>query len=138
MTAAPLPEQAVDPQVLELIRECDATAYPDGDRFACGCRMILDPIRWALCDYHDGINVGLAMAAPEIERLRDWKESALVQLSAWDEVFEALGRPGPLGRSMQENALVEIQRLVGGGAKCACGNPATTTVHGVPTCGDDR
>lgn len=110
-----LPEEAVDPQVLVLIREGGATATHDGDRFECGCRMILGPIRWVLCGYHDGINVGLAMAAPEIERLRDWKESALVQLSAWDEVYEALGRPGPLGRSMQENALVEIQRLRGEG-----------------------
>lgn len=61
-----------------------------------------------LVDYRDPTKL---TAEQEVERLRDWKESALVQLSAWDEVFEELGRPGPLGRSKQENCLAEIRRL---------------------------
>lgn len=32
-------------------------------------------------------------------------------LSAWEKVWQAAGRPGPLGRSMAENTADEIARL---------------------------
>lgn len=37
--------------------------------------------------------------ASELERLRRWKAEAIPVLSAWDKVFDALGRPGGLGQS---------------------------------------
>ena len=46
----------------------------------------------------------------EIAELRAWKESALVVLSEWDRVHEALGSPGPLGMSKATCSLVEIER----------------------------
>jgi hypothetical protein len=47
----------------------------------------------------------------ELERLRAWKESAVQVLNEWDLVFDALGRPGPLGGSKAASALTEVRRL---------------------------
>lgn len=47
----------------------------------------------------------------EVERLAEWKRSAIGVLAAWDAVFDALGQPGPLGGSKAENALAEVERL---------------------------
>ena len=49
----------------------------------------------------------------EVERLAEWKRSAIGVLAAWDAVFDALGQPGPLGGSKAENALAEVERLRG-------------------------
>ena len=38
-------------------------------------------------------------ATAEIERLRSWKAEATEVLGSWEEVWEALGRPGRLGES---------------------------------------
>ena len=43
--------------------------------------------------------------------LRAWKESAMSVLAEWDRVHDALGRPGPLGRSLALNTLAEVERL---------------------------
>ena len=51
-----------------------------------------------------------AQAARNTE-LERWKAEALVVLGQWDEVWEALGRPGPLGSSKAVEALTEAHRL---------------------------
>lgn len=50
----------------------------------------------------------LAAAAQDLLR---WKDEALTVLSQWEKVWQAAGRPGPLGRSMAENTADEIARL---------------------------
>lgn len=40
-----------------------------------------------------------------------WKDEALTVLGQWEKVWQAAGRPGPLGRSMAENTAAEIARL---------------------------
>ena len=47
----------------------------------------------------------------ETADLRGWKDSAMAVLADWDRVFDALGQPGPLGRSKAANALAELDRL---------------------------
>ena len=47
----------------------------------------------------------------ETADLRAWKESAMSVLAEWDRVHDALGRPGPLGRSLALNTLAEVERL---------------------------
>ena len=49
--------------------------------------------------------------ATRITELERWKAEALVVLGQWDEVWEALGRPGPLGSSKAVEALTEAHRL---------------------------
>lgn len=56
-------------------------------------------------------DVAVAELEAEIERLRGWKESAMSVMAEWDAVFEALGRPGPLGGSKATSALAEVERL---------------------------
>lgn len=50
----------------------------------------------------------LARAADRIEALEAWKESATRILGAWDEVWVALGQPGPLGTSRAAASLAAI------------------------------
>lgn len=38
-----------------------------------------------------------------------WKAEAIVLLNEWDEVWEALGEPGPLGASKAKNVLRYIE-----------------------------
>lgn len=40
----------------------------------------------------------------ELERLRAWKAEAMEVLGQWEQVWEAAGRPGPLGGSKAEAA----------------------------------
>lgn len=47
----------------------------------------------------------------ELQDLVRWKDEALTVLSAWEKVWQAAGRPGPLGRSMADNTAAEIARL---------------------------
>lgn len=51
-------------------------------------------------------------AARNAEELRGWKDSALHVLGQWEAVYEALGSPGPLGRSKAANALDEVDCLL--------------------------
>lgn len=47
---------------------------------------------------------------PKIDRLRDWKESAMRVLSDWDAVWEAAGQPGALGSSKARAVELLIRR----------------------------
>lgn len=47
----------------------------------------------------------------EHERLHRWKREASEVMSKWEAVWEALGRPGKLGRSKAEGALAEVENL---------------------------
>jgi hypothetical protein len=60
-----LPEQAVDPLVLDHITQALGLVAQHGsvDNHPCGCRWNDLTGRWHLCRYHDGMNDGLAMAA---------------------------------------------------------------------------
>ena len=50
-------------------------------------------------------------AVEVIERLRGWKADALVVMADEDRVWQAAGRPGPLGASKSECVIAEIERL---------------------------
>lgn len=56
-------------------------------------------------------SVECAEAADEVERLRDWKEQAILVISRWDDMWELVGRPGPLGASRPANVRALIERL---------------------------
>ena len=51
-------------------------------------------------------------ARDTIDRLTEWKDSATRVLTEWERVFEALGRPGPLGGSKASNTLAEVDHLI--------------------------
>lgn len=53
----------------------------------------------------------LRAAATELRRLEAWKREALIALAEWDEVFDALGRPGQWGASKAESARAEVERI---------------------------
>lgn len=106
-----LPEQAVDPAVTAHIRRGLAAGNIDGAVYPCGCQHLDLANSWRLCQYHDGLNDGLAMRATELLQLRAWKREAMAVLGAWEKVWEALGSPGPLGGLKSTNALTEAQRL---------------------------
>ena len=73
----------------------------DDSRTGCDCHA---PTMWAAAD-------ALEAQATRITELERWKAEALVVLGQWDEVWEALGRPGPLGSSKAVEALTEAHRL---------------------------
>lgn len=50
-------------------------------------------------------------AIEENAQLRDWKRQASSVLSEWDQVHDALGRPGALGQSVPEACRAEVDRL---------------------------
>lgn len=47
----------------------------------------------------------------ENARLAEWKESATQVLGEWDAVWEAAGKPGPLGSSKADNTRWAVERL---------------------------
>lgn len=51
------------------------------------------------------------MTDTELEQLRRWKAEAAEVLTRWEDVWQALGRPGPLGRPKSEGVLAEVTRL---------------------------
>ena len=53
-------------------------------------------------------------AADEVERLRRWKAEAMTVLADWEAVYEAAGKPGPLGVSKARAVLAEVERLRAG------------------------
>lgn len=61
-----MPESAIDTAVLEHIEGLLAPAdLIDMAPASCGCQWANpEGTRWWLCQYHDGMNDGLAMAAP--------------------------------------------------------------------------
>lgn len=46
----------------------------------------------------------------QVRYLKRWQREALVVLDEWEEVWEEMGRPGPMGRSKAKNVLDEIKR----------------------------
>lgn len=52
-----------------------------------------------------------AVGYAEQERLHRWKREACEVMTKWEAVWEALGRPGELGRSKAEGALAEVENL---------------------------
>lgn len=48
--------------------------------------------------------------AGELERLRQWKQEALIVLAEWEKVWEVAGRPGRLGASKAQATLDYIAR----------------------------
>ena len=48
----------------------------------------------------------------ELARLEGWKSEAMEVLTKWDEVFDALDKPGALGASKADAALAEVNRRV--------------------------
>lgn len=47
----------------------------------------------------------------EFDRLTVWKAEALEVLAEWEQVYESLGSPGPLGASKAKAALAAVERL---------------------------
>lgn len=48
----------------------------------------------------------------ERDRLAAWKREAIMVLTEWEAVFQALGAPGRLGESKAAASLAAIRRLV--------------------------
>lgn len=48
----------------------------------------------------------------EVTRLRRWKAEASAVLSGWERVYDALGKPGPLGESKAKASEAEVLRLL--------------------------
>lgn len=45
----------------------------------------------------------------ELQQLRRWKDEALAVLNEWEQVWEALGRPGQLGESKAAAVLQHVR-----------------------------
>lgn len=52
-----------------------------------------------------------AVERAEVKRLSRWKREAMEVLDQWEAVWEALGRPGPLGGRKSAAVLAEVERL---------------------------
>jgi hypothetical protein len=74
-----------------------------------------DPASWALSSREGAEHFAATLNRPdltaEVERLRGWKASAITVISEWEDVWVALGKPGPLGASKAANTLAEVERL---------------------------
>jgi len=53
----------------------------------------------------------VADLAAQTAELRAWKREASAVLDEWERVFNALGRPGPLGHSKPANVLEQVEAL---------------------------
>lgn len=62
-------------------------------------------------DFEHSFKRAIAAKDAEIERLRAWKESAMLVLGEWDGTFAACGSPGKLGESKAKAVRAEIARL---------------------------
>lgn len=70
---------------------------------------------WALVD-NGGVSlpaVSMIEAADALDSLEHWKDEAIEVLTGWERVWEACGRPGPLGASKADNVGAYIIRLAG-------------------------
>jgi hypothetical protein len=47
----------------------------------------------------------------ELDRLREWKESAIAVMNEWERVWEAAGRPGKLGGSKAASVQAFLEQL---------------------------
>lgn len=84
------------------------------DEFAVRC----DSARLVERGYESQDVVDAARAAarllrevPADEDAAHWKAQALEVIDGWERVFDALGKPGPLGAFKSSNALAEVERL---------------------------
>lgn len=70
-------------------------------------------------EYFRRVTVPVDLTPENVETIkaRAWKTEALTVLAAWDEVWEALGRPGPLGSSKAAGALDEVEAMKQGVAE---------------------
>lgn len=77
---------------------------------ACGPADLLPGLAMMADDLNaaEGENNGLSV---EVDRLSAWKHSAMAVLAEWDDVWEAAGKPGPLGTSKAESTRTRIERL---------------------------
>lgn len=66
-----------------------------------------------LADDRESLLGQLNAAKGELEQLRAWKAEAMEVLASWEKVWEAAGRPGPLGQS---KALAVALLFIDGGA----------------------
>lgn len=53
----------------------------------------------------------VADLAAQTAELRAWKREASAVLAEWERVFNALGRPGPLGHSKPANVLAQVEAI---------------------------
>jgi hypothetical protein len=70
-----------------------------------------DHVKWPDSTPDDQTIDDLRAAAAELRRLRSWKASAMNVLREWDDVWEALDRPGPLAGSKATNSLRAVRHL---------------------------
>jgi hypothetical protein len=65
-----LPEDAVAPQVIDLIKATGVRSVEQWgyDIYHCGCAHRFTDHHWVPCKYHDGMNDGLAMGAAAAAR----------------------------------------------------------------------
>ena len=103
-------------------RKPETVNTPTADIAAvCRMRATLASTSWLCAN-------ALERAADEIERLRRWKDEAMIVLSDWDVVWdEAAGRPGPIGGSKATSVAREIERLR---AELARFDPVLTLAEG--------
>lgn len=71
-------------------------------------RVLLRDDYGSACDKHRAL---IADLVAEVERLTDWKRDAMRVLAGWERVWDALGKPGPLGATKSDSALAAVQRL---------------------------
>lgn len=61
--------------------------------------------------FDSGLQRDMDLAFSEIDNLRRWKSEALQVFTEWEEVYDAIGRPGPLGASKAANIAALIDSL---------------------------
>jgi hypothetical protein len=71
-------------------------------------------VRMTLMDLSRGkpqLRSALDAFSAEFDRLQAWNAEAAAALAAWEQVWEAAGRPGRLGTSKPEQTAAEVLRL---------------------------
>jgi hypothetical protein len=70
-------------------------------------------------------------ATDELQRLRAWKAEAIEVIGSWEQVWEALGRPGRLGESKAAAVLRAVGAADDRTVRAAALQAATTWLAGV-------
>ena len=70
----------------------------------------------AMCDPHNCIGRGPCVYAEspppdELEHLTRWKQEAIEVIIEWEKVYDALGKPGQLGKSKAAASVAEVTAL---------------------------
>ena len=71
---------------------------------------LTDRLRAASVEYTFVEGAILTEAADRIEHLEQWKAEALTVLAEWENVWEAAGKPGPLGSSKALATMYHIEQ----------------------------